>query len=180
MDITSFLIGYKSGAANVTPELQEKTVTPGESAIEVIPDDGYDGLSKVIVEAMASGGGSAVVTTGTVRGAGGATTITHNLGCVPDFFVIVDRNSVEGASFLILALGCSSALKSKYSIDVSFISQSMWNGTPFPSASTATIETATGKALYSANATTIGVGGSGLNALYSGHTYCWYAIGGLT
>ena len=51
MDILSWTLGYKKGLASATPELQEKTVTPSESVIEVVPDEGYDGLSKVTVEA---------------------------------------------------------------------------------------------------------------------------------
>lgn len=56
MDITSFILGRKNGRDSV--KTQEKTVTPSESEIVVTPDAGFDALAKVVVEAVAAGGGS--------------------------------------------------------------------------------------------------------------------------
>lgn len=44
--------GYAVAKVNVQPPLQEKTTTPGESAVTVAADDDYYGLSSVTVDAI--------------------------------------------------------------------------------------------------------------------------------
>ena len=46
IDEISAILNSKAGS---NPKLQEKTVTPNTSGLEVIPDAEYDGLSKVTV-----------------------------------------------------------------------------------------------------------------------------------
>ena len=44
--------GYEQGLQEATPTLQEKTATPSETAQIIVADTGYDGLLKVLIEAI--------------------------------------------------------------------------------------------------------------------------------
>lgn len=46
------LDGFSGVTVNVEPNLQEKSQLPNANPVEVIPDEGFDGLSKVTVEAI--------------------------------------------------------------------------------------------------------------------------------
>lgn len=46
------LDGFSSVTVNVEPNLQEKSQVPNANPVEVVPDEGFEGLSKVTVEAI--------------------------------------------------------------------------------------------------------------------------------
>ena len=131
-----------------------------------------------IVGTFAAGGG-AKFATGTVSGTGAVQKITHNLGVVPDFFLVSNYGNALGTYSINDYFGFSSAFKTlighnKYGKGIGY--NSGWIGNQ----QTTAIETATTALLSSATAKDISVGISGSYVLKSGVTYIWFAIGGLT
>ena len=56
LDITSYLLGKKSGGGGKKPELQEKSITITQNGETIVtPDEGKDGLSKVNITTNVSG-----------------------------------------------------------------------------------------------------------------------------
>lgn len=54
-EVIDEIITILDNKASANPSLQEKTVTPNTVQQEVIPDAEYDGLSKVVVNAIPNG-----------------------------------------------------------------------------------------------------------------------------
>ena len=75
--------------------LQEKTVTPGQEVIEVLPDDGYY-LNKVIVEGIEQKKSANGIIT--IPEATHEIIITHNLGIVPTYGYLVSEIPSYGSS----------------------------------------------------------------------------------
>ena len=174
-DVESHYVGIWQ---KVVPQLllQEKTITENG---EYTADAGFDALGKVLVE-VAGSGGSAKFATGKVYGTSAQMSIEHNLGVIPDIFVVMnDGSAVLVNGGINMYLGISSALASltnylsKYGAGVSY------NGGWMSNKQTTPIESTENAILCSATEKNILAGISNYN-LKTDYQYTWIAIGGLT
>lgn len=185
MDMISFLLGYTSGSNKGSdPVLQEKTVTPGNSVIEVTPDEGYDGLSKVIVNAV-TGGGTKEVTKvdGKIEVTNGIMTVTHELGMVPDIAIVYPTSHTSGNS-VVLGVGFSSAYieqlgGGKLSFAVGVFSFGGAFTIQYGGIDEANESNAAYGVIRNATDTQFTIGGDTIPMLV-GHTYSYTLYGGLT
>lgn len=164
--------------------LQEKSVTPGAEALEVTPDTGYVGLSKVTIEGVI-GTAEAKIAYGKISPTGGAATIQHNLGVVPDLIIFGVQSGTfwSGTPYILRAIGVSSAFKAKCGgyygtgnniiiytdeTDMTKFSKVMVTGTSTPTAPN----------INNVTTTQFSVGSSDVPV--NQYNYAWVAIGGLT
>lgn len=173
--------------------LQEKTVTPGEVAIEITPDEGFLGLAKVLVDAVAAGGGGSSGSWVSANGYFDATTsshvVTHNMGVKPDIVVVYANKTPSTNKAIYLAAGVSSALIDK-GITLSDISKvavysknggsvmSMGVGVTMDSGNSQLVTYGFPRELTT---TTFKVGGgTSMGYTDTNVSYYWFAIGGIT
>lgn len=90
----------------VEAKLQDKTITENG---EYTADSGFDGLGKVTVDVAGSGGGTItpLKASGSFRptSSQGVTTITHNLGMVPDYVEITTSATASNSNLTVFAYG---------------------------------------------------------------------------
>ena len=102
-------------AIQTTPTLQAKTATPSTSQQVISPDNGYDGLSQVTLEAVSAAIDANIVAgnikkdvsilgvTGTYEGSGGGSTLTPTAGDYP----VVGNGGLGGGGSNLTSTGIS-------------------------------------------------------------------------
>lgn len=157
---------------------QPATLVPGNIA------EGVDIAG--VIGTLAAGGG-AVITSGTFSGTGGTKTLTHNLGVIPDVFVLFitggTYTSGMTASATITALyGLSQKMKEKTGL--TWASRAVLprntTGVSLDGSTVGIDEDASTRLLSKVTENSITIGSSYVKLASSSATYSWFAIGGLT
>lgn len=161
--------------------MSKVTVTKPET---LIPENIAEGVDIAgIIGTLARG---ALCATGSFTGNGGAVTVTHGLGVVPDIIFVAcmaGLTTTPSTKFLDTIFGVSKAFKDKYGWPYSyqrafyFSTATTYTTTSLYNPITNTYAT---HAINNANEQTVVIGASsGNGATYRGG-YKWFAIGGLT
>ena len=187
---TSVKLDFADGDMEVTPEAEElfsKVNIPVPA--NLIPENIAEGVDIAgIVGTLVAGGGSNLkIVSGSFSGNGGGVTVTHNLGMIPDIFLVKNLTGASNVSYpwLEFAVSTSSALFDlgvwPYARGFFFyrVENSMYlsDGSIYASVET----TNAAYTINNATSETIVVGAnSGKGITRSGYNYKWVAIGGLT
>lgn len=151
----------------------------------LIPENIAEGVDIAGIIGTLAGGGGGVCKRGTFTATGYEQTINHNLGCVPDFVVIMKTSSPVGkSSEVYMAYGVSTKLANLLGITADKLGYWYYNSYNTYKATSSTPDEAidynnTVYPIRNATETSI-VFGAGSSPLVSGGSYTWLAIGGLT
>lgn len=174
-------LDFSNGAMEVTPT-EDKTLSKVNIPVPetLIPENIAEGVDIAgIVGTMAAGGGNVRVDYGTVKvpTSGFDSTITHNLGVVPDIvlFYTTYSSRITTSGRVILAFGISEAFSQICPITQQF--RIAYNNGVFVTFAELPIEvTASSATIWRATETKFEI----YHAPIEGNTYQWLAIGGLT
>lgn len=177
---------FSEGDMVVTPEdgilLTEVTIQKPENLLpeNILKDVDIAG---VVGTLELPEGGSVPFATGTFKGTGSSTTVTHGLGVVPDLVIILpEGSSAGGAAGKLLALyHWTDALKTKLSATYSYAALlAKASTTNSVERMISSPEAAYGRTVYNLNAETFKVGSEYVPLSSSSYTYRYFVIGGLT
>lgn len=181
---TTVELDFSNGNQTVTPEdgkffskvtvLKPDTLIPENIAKDV-------DVAGIVGTLITSGSKGAVFASGSFSGAGYPNRITHNLGVIPDVFIVYSTTYTTSNIQLMAAVGFSSSFKAKVPSLASCIAvrkPASSTSMNIVASNSSYIDDSSGY-INSANTSTAVIG----TATYpcaSTQGYCWLAIGGLT
>lgn len=172
---------FSEGNQTVTAERDERwnevVVKKPET---LLPENIAKGIS--IAGIIGTSAGSIKIKFGTFIGAGSPQTIEHNLGIIPDIFIVYASQYSSYAKQLLVCTGMSDAFFRKTGWDYAVVYGFGYNSDPYARCgyyASGGIDKLSSGTLFSADEETIGIGTTTV-VPFAGRTYSWIAIGGLT
>lgn len=153
----------------------------------LIPENIAEGVDIAGIIGTFAGGSEVIMKGGTFSGNGGTYTLNHNLGMIPDVFILfitggTYSSGMSSGTTLTSVYGVSSKMKEQLGISrgISGIKVSSSTGIALEG-STLTLNDNTSRPLSNVTENTITIGARNYVKLASSSTtYSWFAIGGLT